>query len=102
MTQNVYCIFRKEESAVSVEPGVSSETVSSTTDKTFGDSPAKYRFKKASTDEELDQLSGKKFALNTDRKISWAVDLFVIGGRKECLIQSAQPRFCGVVWMTLS
>ena len=35
-----------------------------------------YRFKKASTDEELDELSGKKFALNTERKILWAVVLF--------------------------
>ena len=35
-----------------------------------------FRFKKASTDEELDELSGKKFSVNTARKISWAIELF--------------------------
>ncbi len=40
------------------------------------DTPRQFRFKKATSNAELDQLSGKKFALNTDRKITWAVDLF--------------------------
>ncbi len=35
-----------------------------------------FRFKPATTDTEMEQLSGKKFAQNTDRKISWAVELF--------------------------
>ncbi len=77
---------------------MSSATVSSTTDNNSGIPQQKYRFKKASTDEELDQLSGKKFALNTDRKISWAVDLYC-DWRKKCMLDPECPT--EILWCSL-
>ncbi len=34
------------------------------------------RFKPSTSTDELDKLSGKQFAQNTDRKILWAIEMF--------------------------
>ncbi len=34
------------------------------------------RFKPPSSTDELDKLSGKQFAQNTDQKIAWAIEMF--------------------------
>ncbi len=49
---------------------------SSDSDGSSGKKKKTFRFKKALTDKELDELSGKKFSLNAERKISWAIELF--------------------------
>ncbi len=57
-----------------------------------------FRFKPATTETEMLQLSGKQFAQNTDRKINWAVDLFVVW-RKNRMLDPDCPS--EILWMSL-
>ena len=77
----------------------------STNDSAAGNNPVekkdadqKFWFKKKTTSAELDQLSGKTFALNTDRKITWAVDLFK-DWRKERVLNPECPT--EILWCSL-
>ncbi len=71
-------VFKKKENSDKVfcEAEVSSTTQS--------------RFKPLSSSEELDKLSGKQFSENTDRKISWAIEMFR-DWRKERMVDPACP-----------
>ncbi len=53
---------------------VTSSTLTAGDLKTSDEKPS--RFKACTSSSELDKLSGKQFSENTDRKISWAVELF--------------------------
>ncbi len=97
MSLKKYVFCRDEACAINC-PVISIEDVPSIED-TATTLKSAYRFKKPSTDKELDQLSGKHFSLNTDRKISWATELFK-DWKDECMKDPECPT--KILWCNLN
>ncbi len=72
------------------EEATSQEAAAQVDKVTVHSEPSTSRFKSASTADDLKKLSGKTFAESTDKKIAWAVKLFMSWRRSRIEDDTAQ------------